>query len=71
MRNKLFQIAVICTAALSLDACRSVRTTEGGAVGVDRVQTMSALVSAKTIGAGRADRLQAGVGQGESKGHAQ
>lgn len=68
MRNKLFQIAIICTAALSLDACRSVRTTEGGAVGVDRVQTMSALVSAKQLEQGAQTAYKQELGKASQKG---
>lgn len=49
MRNKLLQMALMAMAVLSLDGCSSVRTTQGGAVGVDRVQTMSALVSARQL----------------------
>ena len=48
MRNRLFQMALLVL-AVSLGACRSVNTTQGGAVGVDRAQTMSALVSAKQL----------------------
>lgn len=45
MRDRLIQVAFIAVVGLLLGACRSVQTTQGGTVGVDRTQTMSALVS--------------------------
>ncbi len=58
MRKKMFQMlpvkmllaaALIAPLAASISGCKTVRTTEGGAVGVDRQQTMSALVSARQL----------------------
>lgn len=68
MRNKLLQIALILVAALSVEACRSVRTTQGGAVGVDRQQTMSALVSARQLEQGAVSAYKQELSKANQKG---
>ncbi len=50
MRSRSMQHLVLALAiGSSLVACRTVRTTEGGVVGVDRQQTMSTLVSTRQL----------------------
>ena len=69
MRNKLLQIALILAVSLSLDACRSVRTTQGGVVGVDRQQTMSALVSAQQLEQGAVSAYKQELSKASQKGN--
>ncbi len=68
MRNKLLQIALIATLVFTLDGCRSVRTTQGGAVGVDRQQTMSALVSARQLEQGAVSAYKQELSKASQKG---
>ena len=49
MRTKLFRRAGLLVLAAALVACKTVHTTQGGVVGVDRTQSMSALVSARQL----------------------
>ena len=68
MHSKLIQIALIVVVSLSLEACRSVRTTEAGAVGVDRAQTMSALVSARQLEQGALTAYRQELSKASQKG---
>ena len=52
----------------SLASCRTVRTTEAGAVGVDRQQTMSALVSTRQLEQGAIQAYQQALSQASKKG---
>ena len=68
MRKKLLQIALIAALAVTLDGCRSVRTTQGGVVGVDRQQTMSALVSAQQLEQGAVSAYKQELSKASQKG---
>ena len=54
--------------AASLASCKTVRTTQGGAVGVDRAQTMSALVSTGQLEEGAAQAYRQTLTQASQKG---
>ena len=54
--------------AASLASCKTVRTTQGGAVGVDRAQTMSALVSESQLEQGAAQAYRQTLTQAGQKG---
>lgn len=66
--RKTLLIALGLTAALGMSGCRTVRTTEGGAVGVDRAQTMSNLVSARQLEQGAVQAYQQALSQASQKG---
>ena len=68
MRNKCLQIALIAALGFTLDGCRSVRTTQGGVVGVDRQQTMSALVSAQQLEQGAVTAYKQELSKASQKG---
>jgi predicted Zn-dependent protease len=55
-------------AALAVGGCKSVRTTQGGAVGVDRQQTMSALVSTRQLEQGAQQAYRQALSQASQKG---
>jgi predicted Zn-dependent protease len=65
---KRVTVAAILTGSVALVGCQSVKTTSSGAVGIDRVQRMSPLVSEKQLEAGAAQSytevLQAERGKG-------
>src|SRR5262249_11526136 len=52
---KIAKHTISALAVASLCACQSVQTTEGGAVGIDRKQTMSSLVSSSQMDKSAAD----------------
>ena len=66
MRMRLVASLLLAT-ALAMPGCRSVRTTQGGAVGVDRQQTMSALVSARQLEQGAVQAYQQTLSQASQK----
>lgn len=66
MRVRLVASLLLAT-ALAMPGCRSVRTTQGGAVGVDRQQTMSALVSARQLEQGAVQAYQQTLSQASQK----
>ena len=47
--GRLLRGVIPCVLALALSACQTVQTTEAGAVGVDRKQTMTSLVSSQEV----------------------
>ena len=49
MARVIVRLVLGVVAALALGACQTVRTTQAGVVGVDRVQTMSPLVSSAQV----------------------
>jgi predicted Zn-dependent protease len=63
-----FQILLIAALITPLAACKTVRTTQGGAVGVDRQQTMSALVSAKQLEQGAQTAYKQELSKANQKG---
>ena len=67
MRKSLL-IALGLSAALGVGGCRTVNTTQGGAVGVDRAQTMSNLVSARQLEQGAVQAYQQALTQASQKG---
>lgn len=70
MRNKVFRCrgALVLGLSLSLIACKTVQTTQGGAVGVDRNQTMSALVSARQLEQGAQTAYRQELSKASQKG---
>ena len=78
MRKKMFQgrlfsapfFQILLAAALiaPLASCKTVRTTQGGAVGVDRQQTMSALVSARQLEQGAQTAYKQELSKANQKG---
>ena len=68
MRKKMFQILLAVALIAPLAACKTVRTTQGGAVGVDRQQTMSALVSAKQLEQGAQTAYKQELSKANQKG---
>ncbi len=65
----LARIALVFVAASALGACQTVRTTQGGVVGVDRAQTMSPLVSAAQVGKMSLQQYSATVADAQKKGN--
>ncbi len=65
--RELPKLLLALTIAGSLVSCKSVRTTQGGAVGVDRQQTMSALVSARQLEQGAVQAYQQTLAQANQK----
>jgi predicted Zn-dependent protease len=47
--GRLLRGLIPCVLALALSACQTVQTTEAGAVGVDRKQTMTSLVTSQEV----------------------
>ena len=68
MRKKMFQILLAVALIAPLAACKTVRTTQGGAVGVDRQQTMSSLVSAKQLEQGAQTAYRQELSKANQKG---
>ena len=68
MRKKMFQFLLAAALIAPLTACKTVRTTEGGAVGVDRQQTMSSLVSAKQLEQGAQTAYRQELSKANQKG---
>ena len=68
MRKKMFQILLAVALIAPLTACKTVRTTQGGAVGVDRQQTMSSLVSAKQLEQGAQTAYRQELSKANQKG---
>lgn len=68
MRKKMFQILLVAALIAPLAACKTVRTTQGGAVGVDRQQTMSSLVSAKQLEQGAQTAYRQELSKANQKG---
>ena len=68
MRKKMFRILLAAALIVPLSACKTVRTTQGGAVGVDRQQTMSSLVSAKQLEQGALTAYRQEISKANQKG---
>lgn len=66
--SRALQIALPLLLAGFLVSCKTVRTTQSGAVGVERQQTMSALVSARQIEQGAVQAYRQALTQAEQKG---
>ncbi len=67
MRSRALIIAGVCL-ALGLTGCQSVRTTQGGVVGVDRQQRMSILVSEAELREGAIQAYREELAKERSKG---
>lgn len=65
--SKFLKFLLAIALAGSLASCKTVRTTQGGAVGVDRQQTMSALVSARQLEQGAVQAYQQTLAQATQK----
>jgi len=65
--NKTLVVSAL-SAALLLAGCQSVNTTSGGAVGVERKQYMSSLLSSQEVDQMYAQSYQKTVGEASSKG---
>lgn len=65
---RALQIALPLVLAGCLVSCKTVRTTQSGAVGVERQQTMSALVSARQLEQGAVQAYRQTLSQAEQKG---
>jgi predicted Zn-dependent protease len=65
--NRHYRLVVLLVAALSA-GCETVRTTEGGAIGLDREQTMSPLISAQEMDRAAAQAYQQTLGQASKQG---
>ena len=66
--SRALQIALPLLLAGFLVSCKTVRTTQSGAVGVERQQTMSALVSARQLEQGAVQAYRQALTQAEQKG---
>ena len=66
--SRTLQIALPLLLAGFLVSCKTVRTTQSGAVGVERQQTMSALVSARQLEQGAVQAYRQALTQAEQKG---
>ena len=67
-RRNLLKLLLVVAMAAPLGACKTVRTTQGGAVGVDRQQTMSALVSTRQLEQGAVQAYRQALTQASQKG---
>ncbi len=65
---RALQVALPLVLAGFLVSCKTVRTTQSGAVGVERQQTMSALVSARQLEQGAIQAYRQTLTQAEQKG---
>ena len=65
--RKLLKFLLAVSVCCALASCKTVRTTQGGAVGVDRQQTMSALVSARQLEQGAIQAYQQTLAQANQK----
>jgi predicted Zn-dependent protease len=66
--NAVLALATCFAFALALAACQTVQTTRAGAVGVDRPQTMSPLVSERELNASALTAYQKVLGEARRKG---
>ncbi len=66
--RKLLTLILAVALVGPLGACKTVRTTQGGAVGVDRQQTMSALVSTRQLEQGAVQAYRQALTQAGQKG---
>ncbi len=66
--RKLLKLVLAIALVVPLAACKTVRTTQGGAVGVDREQTMSALVSTRQLEQGAVQAYRQALTQAGQKG---
>ena len=66
--NKTTRLVLALALAASLGSCKTVRTTQGGTVGVDRQQTMSALVSTRQLEQGAVQAYRQALTQAGQKG---
>ena len=66
--SRALQVALPLLLAGFLVSCKTVRTTQSGAVGVERQQTMSALVSARQLEQGAVQAYRQALTQAEQKG---
>lgn len=64
----IFLVGLGLAATLAVGGCRSVRTTDAGSVGVDRQQTMSALVSTRQLEQGAVQAYRQALSQASQKG---
>jgi len=67
-RRNLLKLLLVVAMVAPLGACKTVRTTQGGAVGVDRQQTMSALVSTRQLEQGAVQAYRQALTQASQKG---
>ena len=67
-RRNLLKLILAVAMVAPLGACKTVRTTQGGAVGVDRQQTMSALVSTRQLEQGAVQAYRQALTQASQKG---
>ena len=68
MIMRTINIVVIILASLYINACVSVQTTEPGAIGLDRKQRMSSLVSASELEQGAATAYAQVLGEAKTQG---
>ena len=68
MARVMARLVLGVVAALALGACQTVRTTQGGVVGVDRAQTMSPLVSSAQVDKMSLQQYNTTVADAENKG---
>jgi hypothetical protein len=68
MKTRFCQIVLVTVIAALLTACQSVQTTKPGAVGVERKQSMSTMVSASAIEQTAARAYEAQVGNARANG---
>ncbi len=66
--RQLLKLVLAIALVAPLGACKTVRTTQGGAVGVDREQTMSALVSTRQLEQGAVQAYRQALTQAGQKG---
>jgi len=67
-RRNLLKLLLVVAMVAPLGACKTVRTTQGGAVGVDRQQTMSTLVSTRQLEQGAVQAYRQALTQASQKG---
>ncbi len=63
----LIKVSSCILLALSLNACQSVKTTQAGAIGVERKQMMSPLVSEAQLRQSAATQYQQAIGEAKGK----
>ncbi len=68
LENRVMRGLAVAALALGLAACQSVKTTAGGAIGVDRQQRMSSLVSESSLREGAAKAYSDTLGKERQKG---
>jgi predicted Zn-dependent protease len=67
MLKRIAGFALLVPLALPLNGCQTVRTTQGGTVGVERQQTMSSLVSARQLEQGAVSAYRQTLSQAQQK----